>query len=77
MEENHIGFVKDDLHVQRRQAAEGICANAWKDSKPNAPHIEKVIEHEDNKKVRASSIVPRSHTKSRCRLLKDNATKPK
>lgn len=63
MEENHIGFVKDDLHVQRRQAAEGICANAWKDSKPNAPHIEKVIEHEDDKKVRASSIVPRSHTK--------------
>lgn len=63
MEENNIGFVKDDLHVQRGQALESICANAWKDSKPAIPNVDKVIEHEDDKKARASSIVPRSHTK--------------
>lgn len=63
MEENNIGFIKDDLHAQRWQVPESICPNAWKDAKPKLPSAEQFTGHDSDKKKRASSIVPKSNTK--------------
>ncbi|KWX12531.1 putative RING finger domain protein [Giardia duodenalis assemblage B] len=63
MEENNIGFVKDDLHAQRRQDSESIYVNAWKDSKPKLPDADQLTRHEGGNQRRAASIAPRSNTK--------------
>lgn len=63
MEENNIGFVKDDLHAQKRQIPETICPNAWKDASRKVPSIEHFTGNDKDANKRAASIAPRSNTK--------------